>query len=100
MKARRKRYSKEFKLEALRRLQQGDKSVTELSMELGLRRNQLYLWQQQLQQKGIDALAARPGRPKRDESDELARLRQELEAVTLERDILKKAAAYFARDLK
>jgi transposase-like protein len=41
MKARQK-YSKAFKLEALRRLQQGDKSVTELAFELGLRRNQLY----------------------------------------------------------
>jgi transposase len=99
MKARQK-YSKAFKLEALRRLQQGDKSVTELAFELGLRRNQLYLWQQQLQKAGPETFAPKAGRKKHSESDELTRLRKELADVTMERDILKKAAAYFAKDLK
>jgi transposase len=94
MKVRRKRYSKEFKQEALRRLQQGDKSVTELSMELGLRRNLLYLWKEEAQK------AATPEQAPQSEADRIARLEKELEAVKLERDILKKAAAYFARDLK
>ncbi len=57
----RQKYSKAFKLEALRRLQQGDKSVTELAFELGLQRKQLYLWQQQLQKTGPDAFASNPG---------------------------------------
>jgi transposase len=96
----RQKYSKAFKLEALRRLQQGDKTVTELAFELGLQRKQLYLWQQQLQKGGPDAFASKPGRKKQSESDELARLRKELADVTMERDILKKAAAYFAKDLK
>jgi transposase len=95
MKVRRKRYSKEFKQEALRRLQQGDKSVTELSMELGLRRNLLYLWQEEAQK----APAASADKPE-DKDARIARLEKELEAAKLERDILKKAAAYFARDLK
>ena len=94
------KYNKEFKLEALRRLQQGDKSVTELAFELGLRRKQLYLWQQQFQKAGPDAFAAKPERKKHSEGDELTRLRKELADVTMERDILKKAAAYFAKDLK
>ena len=95
MKVRRKRYSKEFKQEALRRLQQGDKSVTELSMELGLRRNLLYLWQEEAEKDP----PASPGKPE-DKDARIARLEKELEAAKLERDILKKAAAYFARDLK
>jgi transposase len=97
MKVRRKRYSKEFKQEALRRLQQGDKSVTELSMELGLRRNLLYLWQEEAQKE--EATRSGPGKPD-DKDARIARLEKELEAAKLERDILKKAAAYFARDLK
>jgi transposase len=95
MKVRRKRYSKEFKQEALRRLQQGDKSVTELSMELGLRRNLLYLWQEEAQKES----PASAGKPE-DKDARIAQLEKELEAAKLERDILKKAAAYFARDLK
>ena len=95
----RQTYTKAFKLEALRRLQQGDKSVTELAFELGLRRNQLYRWQQQLQKAEPATFAAEPGRKKPRESDELARLRKALEEVTMERDILKKAAAYFAKNL-
>jgi transposase len=94
MKVRRKRYSPEFKQEALRRLQQGDKSITALALELGIQRNQLYDWQQQAQQTGGSAAGAG------DQAAEIARLRKELEAVTEERDILKKAAAYFAKDLK
>jgi transposase len=93
------KYSKEFKLEALRRLEQGDKSVTELAFELGLRRNQLYKWKDALQQAGAQSFSRKPGRPTQ-ANDELACLRKELADVTMERDILKKAAAYFARDLK
>jgi len=40
------------------------------------------------------------GRPKNDQLSEIDRLKKELKAVTEERDILKKAAAYFARDLR
>ena len=94
MKVRRKRYSPEFKQEALRRLQQGDKSITALALELGIQRNQLYDWQLQAQQTGGNAAGAG------DQAAEIARLRKDLEAVTEERDILKKAAAYFAKDLK
>lgn len=93
------RYSKEFKLEALRLLQLGEKPASEIARELGVRRNLLYKWKDQLENKG-DAAFSGSGRPKNDELSELARLRKELKEVTEERDILKKAAAYFARDLK
>lgn len=93
------KFTPEFKREALRRLQQGGKSVTALALELGIRRNQLYKWQEQQQQQGASAFARKAGRPKHVPEDEITRLRKELEEVTLERDILKKAAAYFAKDL-
>lgn len=44
----RKTYTKEFKLEAVRLLEQSDRSPAELALALGIRRNQLYKWQQQL----------------------------------------------------
>lgn len=92
-------YSKEFKLEAVRLLEQSDKSPNEIAIDLGVRRNQLYKWQAQLKEQGGTAFRGSGRRPI-DPDDEVTRLRKELAEVTLERDILKKAAAYFARDLK
>lgn len=94
----RKTFSKEFKLEAVRLLEQGDRSPNEIAMDLSIRRNMLYKWQEQINQQGDNAFRG-PGRRAIDQQDEVSRLRKELAKVTLERDILKKAAAYFARDL-
>ena len=94
----RKHYSREFKLEAVRLLEQTDKPIAELARELGIRRNLLYKWRDTLSQKG-EASFPGTGR-KRDFEQENARLRRELERVKEERDILKKAAAYFARELE
>ena len=92
----RQTFSKEFKLEAVRLLENSDKSAADVARELGIRRNQLYKWQEQFRDKGEEAF---PGKGRRTEKDdELARLKRELERVTEERDILKKAARYFARE--
>ena len=95
----RKTFSKEFKLEAVRQLEQGSKGPAELALDLGIRRNMLYKWQEQVHQYADQAFQG-PGRRKAAQSDEVAQLRKELADVKQERDILKKAAAYFARDLK
>ena len=94
----RKHYSREFKLEAVRLLEQTDKPIAELARELGIRRNLLYKWRDTLTQKGEASFPG--GGRKRDFEQENARLRRELERVKEERDILKKAAAYFARELE
>lgn len=94
------RYPKEFKMEAIRLLQAGDKKPAEIAMELGIKRTLLYRWKDQLEEKGESAFSGKPGRPKNSQLSENARLRKELKEVTEERDILKKAAAYFAKDLK
>ena len=91
-------YSKEFKLEALRQLKLGDKLGTEIARDLGIRRNLLYKWQEQLSDHGDGAFQGSGRRPA-NQSDELAKVKKELAEVKMERDILKKAAAYFARDL-
>jgi len=96
---RRGRYSKEFKLEAVRLLNLGEKPASDLAMELGIKRTLLYRWKDQIAKSGESAFSG-PGRPKNNELSELPLLKKENAILREERDILKKAAAYFARDLR
>ena len=96
---RRQRFSKAFKLEAVKLLEQGNKSATQLALELGVRRNMLYKWQGQLRHKGEGQSFRGPGAKPMAEYTEIELLRRELKRVTEERGILKKAAAYFAKEL-
>ena len=93
------RYTKEFKIEAIRLMSLGDKPVSEIAMELGVKRTLLYRWRDQAEKEGESAFLRNVGRPGNDQLSEIDRLRKELKEVTEERDILKKAAAYFAKDL-
>ena len=77
----------------------GDKPASELAMELGVKRTLLYRWKDQAEARGESAFSG-SGRPRADQMSELVRLKKELKEVKEERDILKKAAAYFARDLR
>ncbi len=91
-----KRYTKEFKLEAVRLLERGDKPAADIARELGIKRNQLYKWQEEVHAKGNDAF---PGRGRQAPAEaELARLKRENERLREENEILKKAAKYFARE--
>lgn len=94
-----KTYTREFKLEAIRLMEESGRPAAEIAMELGIRRNQLYKWKEQLTQRGEQAFSG-SGRPKRSSQSELATLKQENQRLKEEVEILKKAAAYFARDLK
>ena len=96
--AKRQQFSKAFKLEAIRLLELGQKSAAQLALELGVPRRQLYKWKNELSSKGDGAFAG-SGRKVLAAEDEITRLKRELARVTEERDILKKAAAYFAREL-
>ncbi|MFQ5929582.1 MAG: transposase [Acidobacteriota bacterium] len=92
----RKQFTQEFKLEAVRLLEAGSRPAAELARQLGIPRNRLYKWQEQVRKNGA---AAFPGSGRGGRGDELARVKRELERVKEERDILKKAAAYFAKEL-
>ena len=94
------RYSRAFKVEAVRLLQRGEKPAAALAMELGVRRVLLYRWRDEVAAKGEVAFSGQPGPKPAPQAGELARVKRQLAAVTEERDILKKAAAYFARDLR
>lgn len=94
----RKTFTKEFKLEAVRLLESGSMNGSDLARELGVRRNMLYKWQKELQDKGkVNAFLGAGRKPVSD--NELEQLRRENERLKEENEILKKAAAYFAKDL-
>lgn len=95
-----KTYTREFKLEAVRLMESSDRPSSELALELGIRRNQLYKWKEQLAQKGEVAFTKSKGRPKKEEQSEMLTLKQENARLKEENEILKKAAVYFARELK
>lgn len=98
----RRSFTPEFKREVVRQLEIGEKSPSDLAKELGIPRNKLYRWQEEINKKGESAF---PGRGNnRSSKDRLtaenAQLKKELAQAREENEILKKAAAFFARDLK
>ncbi len=93
-----KTYTREFKLEALRLMEETGRRPSEIAMELGIRRNQLYKWKEQLDKKG-DVASAKKGRPRKEDQSEAAKLRQENKRLKEENEILKKAAVFFAKQL-
>lgn len=92
---RRASYTLEYKLEAVRLLVQGGQSCAETAKVLGVPSQTLENW---VRQAAKGRLAGTGAKPVSVEQMELARLRAELARVKMERDILKKAAAYFARE--
>jgi len=90
-------YTKEFKLEALRLMEQSGRRTSEIAMELGIKRTQLYKWKEQMTKKG-DVPSAKKGRPKKEDQSEMTSLKQENKRLKEDIEILKKAAAYFARE--
>jgi len=88
------RYSPEFKDEAVRQIIERGYSVTEVSERLGVSSHSLYKW----------VKAAKPDDTERNAAElieaksEVLRLRAQLRRTEEERDILKKAARYFARE--
>ncbi len=96
MRTRRKRYSAEFKREALRRASEEGMTDVLGCEDVGVSARQLRRWRDELRAHGENAF---PGHGK-SHDQELTRLRRELTKVKQERDFLKEAAAYFARESK
>jgi transposase len=95
----RRTYTKDFKLEAVWFLETGDQDDASLARDLGINRNQLYKWQKEIKEKGADTFQG-PGCKPVPQEDELVRLKRENARLQEENAILKKAAVYFARELK
>jgi transposase len=86
-----KRFPEEFKIEAVRQIVERGHPVLEVSARLGVSTHSLYKWVKELQ------LSPGQRQEQHSQTEELRRLRAELKRATEERDILKKAAAYFAK---
>ena len=91
----RRKYTREFKEDAVAMLDRSGKSGREIEEDLGIGSGMIYRWRAQLRAEG-GGIRAFPGNGKaRDE--ELARLRRELAVVKEEREILRKALAIFSK---
>lgn len=91
----RRKYTKEQKEDAVRLVRVSGQSVAQTARDLGIPQNTLNKW---VNQAKIDAGEGPDGAYTTEEKEELRKLRKELRRVTMERDFLKKAAAYFAKD--
>jgi len=97
MAEKRKSYTREFKVEAVRLLETSGKGGHELERELGIGGGQIYRWRAQLAQEAQGSgIRAFPGNG-RARDEELAALRKENKNLREERDILRKAVAIFSR---
>ena len=95
MKATRRRFSREFKLEAVRQLAAGTR-LADVARALGVEAQVLRRWQDQVT---VDPATAFPGNGRAPaEEAELQRLRREVTQLRAERDFLKQVAAYFTRE--
>jgi transposase len=90
----RKTYTAEFKLQAVRMVADQHLAVAEVARRLGVREGRLHDWLKAYRAGGAEAFPGH-GRPS-PQDEELHRLRAEVQRLKAERDILKKAAAYFA----
>ena len=91
-----RRFSKEFKLEAIRLAEESGKPKAQVARELGIRVNQIGKWRKQLEEQQAGASSDKGRQAGLD--TELKRLQRELADAREENEILKKAAAYFARN--
>lgn len=91
----RRAYTKEFKGETVRLVVEGGRSIREVARDLELTESALRQW---VRQAEVDAGRGKPGELTTAEREELQRLRREVKTLRLEREILKKAAAFFAKE--
>jgi len=87
---RRRRFSPEFKAEAVRLVESSEAPIATIATQLGIGKGVLSRWMAAARPAPRESLAE-------DERSELARLRRENLQLKMERDILKKATAFFAR---
>ena len=96
MVSRRRRFTREFKVETVKLITDGDNSVSQIAADLGIHPNTLYKWVKQYSDKPQEAS---PGSGHVTSDAEMIRqLKRDNERLKMERDILKKAMAIFSKD--
>lgn len=94
-KRKRRTFNPQFKAESVRLCQVGDRSVTQVAKDLDLTETALREW---VKRAEVDAGKGPPDALTTPEREELTRLRRENKRLQMEREILKKAAAFFAKE--
>jgi transposase len=94
-KGKRRRFSAEYKAETVRLIQRSGKSIGQMALELGIGETALRRW---VEQAEVEARGGPEGALKRTEREELVELRRENRWLRLEREILKKATAFCAKE--
>jgi len=95
MSKKRRRYSREFKVEAIRLVREEHMKPTQVARDLGIAESSLNRWVAADREK-----ASPDGSPTPEERSEIRQLRRRVRELEMEREILKKAAAFFAREIK
>ena len=91
----RRRYDRQFKLDAVNLIINGGRSVREVARDLGIDENKLHRWKRELSAEGSVAF---PGNGRLSpQEEEIRRLRRALEQAEEDREILKKALGFFSR---
>ncbi len=88
-----KQYSKDFNEEAVALVREQGYTVPEAAKSLGIATNMLYRWKDQVESQLEGKVLAE------DEREELKRLRREVKGLRMEKEILKKASAFFAKEM-
>jgi transposase-like protein len=94
-KKRRRKFTAAYKSEVVRLVRNGGKTIREAARELGLTESSVRNW---VTQSGVDASGGGTGALTTAERAELVALRREARTLRMEREILKKAAAFFAKE--
>ncbi len=95
MERKRRRFTQEYKDETVRLIRSSGQSIGKMALELGIGETALRRW---VEQAEVEAGRGPAGALKRSEREELVELRRENQRLRLEREILKKATAFFARE--
>lgn len=99
MSEKRRTFTREFKIEAVRMLNEDGMSLAEVARALDIHQNSLRSWKLALDQEAATAKPAFPGNGNLSaHDDEIRRLKDLVRRLTIERDLLKKATALFAQD--
>jgi len=95
VKRRRRAFTPGFKAETVRLVVEGDRTIPEVARDLDLTVSALRNW---VRQAKVDRGEGKPDELTTSEREELQRLRREVKRLEMEREILKKAAAFFAKE--
>jgi len=95
-----KQYDPAYKLEVCKQIASGSATVAEINRETGISENSLYIWLKRYRENHEKPFVGSGSGHVLPENEELVRLRRECKNLKEENDVLKKAAAYFAKNQK